>query len=510
MKLNDFIIESRKAHKVMRADREKSTLSAEKAKKVLESRLVSDMMSEEGFSFTGHGTLEASEAGLKLTCPNTLAEFAMKRSGPPMGRREAPQREPNYGRSTLIYSVGGEDWSAYDRISFRVHPDCRGYQSVWLELTLVNGENETKKCVNVINGSWNTVVWAFGEIERREVSRFSISYVLQGAQMNMGDHAAFWFNKLALEKVEQTAAIPVKVELTNETLNELVWKTLNFYYSQRCGCDIPTIHLPCHEDCFCQHPDGRRAPIGGGWHSDGYTHSLTATARSVISLLKIAQKVEDDETLYLRLMEEARVGLEWMLRTRFGDGYRAAYAPIDVYTKGIIGDADDLQFPAHNDSYVNFLSAEAEAMAATCYASLDPTFAGYAGRCAEADFTFAYERMHLKGRRFDALGERSDEQLCEQAAKTASVLYALTEQEGYRVKAETWAGKCGADEKASPEERLKALLGENSDGISKIVGVGERWGSPFSYFGDDIVGAIGEAPTLSQSAEMLALVADLI
>lgn len=510
MTLNELITNSRRAHKVMRADPEKSALSAEKAKIVLESRLLSDMTSEEDFALSGHGTLEVSEAGLKLTCPNTLAEFAMKRSGPPMGRREAPQREPNYGRSSLTYRVGGEDWSGYDRIAFRVHPDCRGYQSVWLELTLVCGDNEHTHRVNLQNGEWNTVVWAFGDIERIGVDRFTISYLLQGAQMNMADKAVFCFDKLALEKVVPTESSPVKVELTSAKLTELAWKTLNFYYSQRCGYDIPTVHLPCHEDCFCQHPDARLAPIGGGWHSKGYAHSLPDTARSASALMKLAEKVKADESLYLRLMEEARVGLEWMLRTRFADGYRCVDAPIDIYTKGIIGDSDDLKLPAHNDAFANFLAARVEAEAAIAYTSLDVTFAGYAGRSAEADFAFAHERMNLTGRQFGRLDGTPEEQLYEQAALAAKALYALTKKDSYLAKADVWGSKYTAGEKASPEERLKALLGENPDGISHMVGEGKRWITPFSYFGADVIGALGESPSIGLSADLLELIAELL
>lgn len=510
MKLSDFITNSRKAHKVMRAEAQKSTFSAEKAKKVLERRLLGDMMSEESFSFSGHGSLEASEAGLRLTCPNTLAEFAVKRSGPPMGRRDAPQREPNYGRSTLSHRVGGEDWRSYDRITFTVRPDCRGYQSVWLELTLVSGENEIKKRVNLQNGERNTVVWAFGETERANVTAFSIAYILQGAQMNMADKAVFCFNKLALEKVEQVESSPVKVELTTEKLKELAWKTLNFYYSQRCGYDIPTLHLPCHEDCFAKHPDGRLAPIGGGWHSQGFSHSIFDTARSAGALMTLAEKVKDDEALYLRLMEEARVGLEWMLRTRFADGYRCVDAPIDIYTKGIIGDADDLSLPAHNDPHANFVCAKVEAEAAMAFEALDPTFAGYAGRCAEADFEFAYERMSLKGRRFDKFEDTPEDTLYASAVSAANALCLLTKKDLYRDKANTWAGKCTAVGKECPKARLKYLLGENPDGISYMVGEGERWVTPFSYFGSNIVGALGEAPSIGGAAELISLIAKLI
>lgn len=42
------------------------------------------------------------------------------------------------------------------------------------------------------------------------------------------------------------------------------WKTLNFFFSERCGFDVPGIHTECHMDVMSVHPDGRRLPVCGG------------------------------------------------------------------------------------------------------------------------------------------------------------------------------------------------------------------------------------------------------
>lgn len=41
------------------------------------------------------------------------------------------------------------------------------------------------------------------------------------------------------------------------------WRTLNFFFAERCGYDQPGIHQACHQDVVCVHPDGRRIPVNG-------------------------------------------------------------------------------------------------------------------------------------------------------------------------------------------------------------------------------------------------------
>lgn len=58
-----------------------------------------------------------------------------------------------------------------------------------------------------------------------------------------------------------------------------------------------------------------------------------------------------DSIFYERLLEEARWGVNWILRTRFGDGYRLGGLIIGIWTKNIQGDKDDMQTEARNTPY---------------------------------------------------------------------------------------------------------------------------------------------------------------
>src|SRR3712207_6126341 len=47
-----------------------------------------------------------------------------------------------------------------------------------------------------------------------------------------------------------------------------IWKTLNFFYGNRCGFPVPGVHGIDHLDWFATHGD-RRVTMSGGWHDGG-------------------------------------------------------------------------------------------------------------------------------------------------------------------------------------------------------------------------------------------------
>ena len=173
------------------------------------------------------------------------------------------------------------------------------------------------------------------------------------------------------------------------------WRTLNFFYAQRCGYDQPGIHQECHLDVFCFHPDGRSLSIAGGWHDAAdLTQGLANTVESGIAMLELADAVKGkDQILFERLLEEARWGLNWVMRTRFGDGYRNGGLIIGIWTQNIRGDKDDMQSTARKDPWDNFMGAAYCAEAAPFFEDSDPVFARWCLVTAIEDFHFADEAM---------------------------------------------------------------------------------------------------------------------
>lgn len=97
---------------------------------------------------------------------------------------------------------------------------------------------------------------------------------------------------------------------------DTIWKTINFFYCERCGQSVPGIHDYCHGDWQGVHGD-KKIVINGGWHDAGdLSQGSINTSEVAFSMLALGQQLEQsDSQLSARLIEEARVGLRWLLKT---------------------------------------------------------------------------------------------------------------------------------------------------------------------------------------------------
>jgi hypothetical protein len=177
---------------------------------------------------------------------------------------------------------------------------------------------------------------------------------------------------------------------------ESIWKALNFFYAERCGAAIPGVHGICHRDWSVVH-NGRRIIVNGGWHDAGdLSQSLGGTGEITYGMFSLAEQLAargDHPQLQERLLEEARWGLDWILKTRFGDGYRDVHSINSRRTNDILGDDDDVTAAGANDPQANFVAAAAEAIAARVLHDSDPRLAGYALHTAMADWQLAVDGM---------------------------------------------------------------------------------------------------------------------
>lgn len=187
-------------------------------------------------------------------------------------------------------------------------------------------------------------------------------------------------------------------EIAEDLCTETLWKVLNFFYCERCGTPVPGKHGTCHQDIVAHH-NGVTMSFGGGWHDAGDVSQQAAQTGEVVqAMFENARRVKDkDRALYLRLMEEAQWGLDFVLRTRFGDGYRATSAGATRYTDNLIGNFDDVETRVHNHSYENFLFSGIEAYAATTLLGYDDALAASARKAAEEDFDFAVAKFAETG-----------------------------------------------------------------------------------------------------------------
>jgi hypothetical protein len=219
-----------------------------------------------------------------------------------------------------------------------------------------------------------------------------------------------------------------------------VWKALNFVFCERCGYPVPEKHGSCHGDTIARH-QGLTLVYNGGWHDAGDMSQQTLqSADLVFSLLELARKVRgEDEPLYRRLLEEAEWGLDFVLKCRFGDGFRASSAGIVNWSDGFIGNMDDQTARVQNNSFDNLLYAACEAYAAETLLD-DPMLCERLREAAEEDFAFARALHRERGFterpvKWEHSYGTSPSQYMATLSWAASLLYRLTGKEGYAAEA---------------------------------------------------------------------------
>lgn len=171
-----------------------------------------------------------------------------------------------------------------------------------------------------------------------------------------------------------------------------LWKALNFFYGERCGFPVPGIHGVDHLDWFATQGD-RKIVMSGGWHDAGdLSQGLVNTGEAVYAMFATAERLRargGDPALVDRLIEEARWGLEWVMRVRFDGGYRIGFASHHIWSNGIVGDADDRSREALNNPNVNYIAAAAGAIAHRVLRDRDPDLAARSLRIAADDWRHA-------------------------------------------------------------------------------------------------------------------------
>jgi len=218
---------------------------------------------------------------------------------------------------------------------------------------------------------------------------------IQTVKTNLGTYQVMDFSEVRqpgsyVLEAGETATRPFRIDAN--VWRESILKALNFFYSERCGMAIPGVHGACHRDWRVVH-NGKSIVINGGWHDAGdLTQDFENTAEIVYAIFSLAERVHargEDPELYERLMEEGRWGLDWILKTSFGDGYRNLGSVNSRRTNGIIGDFDDITANARNSPMHNFLASAAESLAFRVWRESDPRLAAYCLKMAEVDWRFA-------------------------------------------------------------------------------------------------------------------------
>lgn len=223
------------------------------------------------------------------------------------------------------------------------------------------------------------------------------------------------------------------------------WRMVNFMFCERCGYPVPGKHGVCHSDLNGEY-NGHIYPVNGGWHdaADMSQQSLQ-TGEIAFSLLEMASRArgKNNTDLCNRLTEEALWGLDYIMKTRLGDGHRFQTWGTNLWTDGYIGSVDDAgrrMVVETNSGFENFLFSGIEAYASITLEK-DAMLKENLMKIAREDFGFAIKRFEELG--YDERISKghghaymaSQSQYMATVSWSASMLYKLTKDKYYAGKA---------------------------------------------------------------------------
>lgn len=330
-------------------------------------------------------------------------------------------------------------WNLEDRIAYS-HP---GYLIEYEKKALIQDFKENS--FSLVDKE-NLIVFENSiQIEETEFGRFGV--------LDFTDYKTTGEYKLTVGKKE-TAYFSIH----NNVYDSSIWKSIHFLNSLRCGDDIEGIHSTCHITHHTAHPDGRLVSDNGGWHDAGDVSQFEiCTAEMAHGLIDLSKSVqESDPTLYSRLLEEARWGLNWLLKTHFKDGYRALSVHYSVWRKNHLEgfeslDPSNTSFPkntAENGPFENFLASASLAAGAKAFQDKDSVYANWCLRTAQKDFEFGLDG-YKKGIYTKRWGKGPEVQVVGAMLLAAAELFDATQDKTYLDIAAEYAPIIAASQQAT-------------------------------------------------------------
>lgn len=509
-------------HEILPLDRANSLEAVAAAKLVLAERAVNVGT----WDFDGIGSMRTDSTAIVMTFPTWLP------ARPKGGADDADYAL--YGHAVARYRMSGENFEEFNRIAFRVKPDCPGQRVTSMCFYMQNSRHTPVKegynvatgdhLLNLENGRWNECYLEIADLQRDHVSELRFSVSINGKDLTTPDTASFAIKDIRFQKIlkpdkvsgwepdedaivysmtgystdgRKTAVagsslsgkfslvdnVTGKTVFTGKvrrrttsigTFNEIdftsfsqpgqyyllcsghrtrpfaigdesiwdnsQWRVINYIFGQRCGYHVPGVHGKCHVDLFAVH-DGEKISFSGGWHDAGdMSQQSLQTADVAYSLLEASEKAAcRNPVLSARLREEALWGLDFVLRCRFGDGYRASSMGLLHWQDGKIDSYDDIHsVRVQNAPFDNYLLSAYEAYAARVLP--EAAMRDYLRRVALEDFAFAEKQFKIVGNGgyinpYEHTYSTSMSQFMATVSWAASQLYALTGEQRFADKA---------------------------------------------------------------------------
>ena len=236
--------------------------------------------------------------------------------------------------------------------------------------------------------------------------------------------------------------------------------TLNFFYGNRCGFHVPGVHNEDHKDWFATLGD-QKVSMSGGWHDAGdLSQGIINTGEATYAMFALAERLNvrsNDRSndrgnvrLRDRLIEEAKWGLDWVMRVRFPGGYKMYFSPHNLWTNNVVGDADDRSREAKNNPNANYIAAAAGGIAYRVLKEREPELAARALALAKDDWEHAIVGVEDASTRHTPAFAASQMELAGIGITASLELFKATTDMKYAVKAYELAQVILASQQTTP------------------------------------------------------------
>ena len=213
-----------------------------------------------------------------------------------------------------------------------------------------------------------------------------------------------------------------------------IWKSIQFLRTLRCGKDVEKVHSACHLNCRTVNNKGQSVPNFGGWHDAGDVSQFEiCTAEMAESLIDLSNSyLKKDKKLAARLLEEAKIGTDWLLQTVFNDGERALAVGYNIWRKNILQDSNIAvkRSVSEKGPFENFLSCSALLAMKEAYKDIDLVYSEWCYRVALLDYETGL-KCYNEGVYTKRWGSNIDCQVCGIAASCSTKLYKITKDTKY-------------------------------------------------------------------------------
>lgn len=228
-------------------------------------------------------------------------------------------------------------------------------------------------------------------------------------------------------QIEINGKTTEKFEISDDPYKEGMEKGVYFLYQLRCGVDIPGVHEPCHLYSFTTNEKGDKVPNFGGWHDAGDLSQFEiCTALMTSSLLELYQSNKNKKVL-----EEAKVGLNWLLQTTFHNGERALAILYDKWYDNVkLANGHYPDNRAENGPFENMLASAALSLGALVFKKIDAAFSAWCLNIAKEDYKFGLDG-YKEGKYSKRWGPSVIPQVLGASLTAARYLYQLTNDEKY-------------------------------------------------------------------------------